>query len=251
MFCGGKFSWHSCGNGDDQVVGWREELSFSCPVLERAPVCWSKFDDEDLDLYAGHDALLCLRVFLGDGFFFSSGEFVTEFLEKRNLCVACSLPADFFFAPFRDVLESFFGCDDDREHPPGDHEELFFDGWCEALSVPECFEVEEFADAVELNEVREFRDGVRDDVCAIAALVPGLFADEFFGTPEEDCLDDDAFVEVLVKLVGVFLPFCGCVVAEGDEVLLRSLADGVWEEAPGVLVLCQVGLSDELLAWVL
>ena len=119
-------------------------------------------------------------------FFFAPGEFDRRVLAGASIFgVAGALPAEFFFAPFRDVLESSLGRNDDREHALGDHEELLFDGGREALSVPECFEVEQFADTVELDEVREFGDGVRDDVRAIAALVPGLFADEFFGASEE------------------------------------------------------------------
>ena len=190
-----------------------------------------------------------LRVFLRDGFFFASGEFVSEFLQEADFGVACALPAEFFFAPFCDVLESSFGRDDDREHPLGDHEELLLDGGRETLPVPERFEVEEFADAVELDEIREFGDRVRDDVRTIAALVPGLFADEFFSASEEQCFDDDASVVFLVELFLVLLPFGGCVVAEAGEVLLRSLADDVREEPPSVLVLRKVRFRDELLSW--
>jgi hypothetical protein len=112
---------------------------------------------------AGHDALLCLGIFLGEGFFLAGGEFVAEFLQEADLGVACALPAEFFLAPFRDVLESSFGRDDDREHAFRDHQELLLDGGREALSVPEGFEVEQFADAVELDEIREFGDRVGDD----------------------------------------------------------------------------------------
>jgi hypothetical protein len=38
--------------------------------------------------------------------------------------VAGALPAEFFFAPFRDVLESSFWCDDDGEHALGNDQEL-------------------------------------------------------------------------------------------------------------------------------
>jgi len=73
-------------------------------------------------LYAGHDALLCLCVFLHDLFFLASGEFAPEFLEEGDFGVACALPAEFFLAPFRYVLESSFGSDDNLEHAFGDHE---------------------------------------------------------------------------------------------------------------------------------
>src|ERR1035437_6557414 len=107
-----------------------------------------------------------------------AGLFVAEFLQEADFGVACALPAEFFFAPFRDVLESSFGRDDDAEHAFGDDQELLFDGRCEALSAPQGFEVQEPPDAVELDEIREFGEGVRDDVRAISPLVPGLFADE-------------------------------------------------------------------------
>jgi hypothetical protein len=115
-----------------------------------------------------------LGVFLRDGFFFAGGEFVPEFLQEGDLGVAGALPAEFLFAPFCDVLESSFWRDDDREHALGDDQELLFDGGREVLSVPEGFEVEQFPDSVELDEIREFRDRVRDDVRAVPTLVPGL-----------------------------------------------------------------------------
>jgi hypothetical protein len=119
------------------------------------------------------------------------------------------------------------------------------------LSVPEGFEVEQFPDSVELDEIREFRDRVRDDVRAVPTLVPSLLADEFFGTPEEERFDDEAFVKFFVEPVRVLLPFRRRVVAEVDEVLLCSLTHDVWVESPRVLILCQVGFRDELFSWIL
>ena len=119
------------------------------------------------------------------------------------------------------------------------------------MSVPEALEVEQFADTAELDEVREFSDRVGDDVCAVSALVPRLFADEFLGAPEQECFDDESLVEVFVELIGVLFPFRGRIVTEVDEVLLCPLADGVRKESPSVLVLCEVGLGDELLSRIL
>ena len=78
-----------------------------------------------------------------------------------------------------------------------------------------------------------------------------LFSDEFFGAAEEHCFDDDAPVVFLVELFLVLLPLGGGVVAKRGEVLLRALADDMREEPPGVLVLREVRLRDELLFGVL
>ena len=169
-------------------------------------------------------------------------------MQEWDFGVACSLPAEFFLAPLRQVLESALRGDDDGEHACGDYQELLLNCRRRALSVPEGLEIEKFPDAVELYEVRKLGDGVGDDVGAIAPLVPSLFSDEFFGAPKEDGLGHDAPVEIFVELVRVLFPLCRCVVAEVDEVLLCALTHHVREKAPSILVLRQVGFRDELLA---
>jgi len=54
---------------------------------------------------------------------------------------------------------------------------LLLDGGREALPVPEGFEVEQFPDAVELDEIPEFGDCVRDDVGAEGSDTDGCTAE--------------------------------------------------------------------------
>lgn len=71
--------------------------------------------------------------------------------QQDDFGVARSLPTEFFFAPLCDILESALRRDDDREHALRNNQELLFNCWREALAVPECLEVEEFSDAIELD----------------------------------------------------------------------------------------------------
>src|ERR1017187_4161069 len=99
--------------------------------------------------------------------------------------------------------------------------------------------------------MRELSDGVRNDIRAVAALVPRLLAHQLLCSPKQHGLYDHAPVILVVELLRALLPLFRGITAERHEVFLRALAYDVWKEAPGDFIFRQIRLRDELLLGVL
>ena len=96
------------------------------------------------------------------------------------------------------------------------------------------------------NDFLEHGDGIGDDVGAIAAVIPGLGGDQFFGLAEYDGSGDGAPVMVFVEVLGGFAPLGADAAGVYGEILLRAVVDGSGVFVPDIFEFCQVGFGEHL-----
>src|SRR6185437_10263737 len=90
---------------------------------------------------------------------------------------------------------------------------------------PNCIEV--YGQIHRANIVGQLRDGIGNNVSAIAALIPRLFGNQLLYSVKNDSLGDAMLEKGFVEVIRMLLPLISDFRCEGSKVLLRALANDV------------------------